>query len=186
MKNLLSDLRLSVLTLLLFGVMYPLFFVGIGRFVPQKAEGSPVVRDGKVVGFAHIGQAFTADRYFHGRPSATGYNAAATGGSNKGPSNQEYLAEVRARRDSLLAQNPGISASQIPSGMVTASGSGIDPDISPEAARIQVKRVAAARDLPEAVLLDLIDQQTQPPLLGIWGKNRINVLQLNLALDEIQ
>ncbi len=184
MKNLLSDIKLSLLFVVILGLLYPLTFVLVGKAVPDLAAGKPVVRAGVVVGYENVGQSFYSDKYFHGRPSAERYNAAATGGSNKGPSNPAYLLEVAARRDTLLAHNPGLKASQIPSEWVTASGSGIDPHISPATAELQVARIARARQLTETQVKEVIDQLTEYPLLGIWGQARVNVLQLNLTLDE--
>ncbi len=141
--------------------------------------------NGKVVGYANIGQHFSADKYFWSRPSSVGYNAAGSGGSNKGPSNPDYLKDVQAHIDSFLVHNPGVKKEEIPAELVTYSGSGLDPDISPAGARIQIRRVAAVRGLPADKLNELVDRYTQGPLLGIFGPSKVNVLRLNVALDEL-
>ena len=142
--------------------------------------------NGKVVGYANIGQHFSADNYFWSRPSAVGYNAAGSSGSNKGPSNPDYLRDVQAHIDSFLVHNPGVKKEEIPAELVTYSGSGLDPDLSPAGAKIQVKRIAAVRHLDEGKLNDLVDRNTERPLLGIFGPARVNVLKLNIALDNGQ
>jgi K+-transporting ATPase ATPase C chain len=133
-----------------------------------------------------VGQKFTEDKYFWGRPSAVDYNAAGSAGSNKGPSNPDYLKIVQDRMDSFLVHNPGIKKEEIPAEMVTASGSGLDPDISPAAAYIQMKRIAAVRSLPENKIQALIEAHIQKPLFGLFGPSKINVLKLNVALDEVK
>ncbi|HEV2555083.1 MAG TPA: potassium-transporting ATPase subunit KdpC [Bosea sp. (in: a-proteobacteria)] len=178
---------------LLTGVAYPLAVTGVAQAVfPSKANGSAIARDGAVVGSALIGQSFTSDRYFHGRPSATSaadpqdpaktvespYNAANSTGSNLGPSSAALKAAVA---DRVAALGGGVQ----PADLVTASGSGLDPDISPGGALAQVARVAQARGLPEAQLRQLVQAQTEPRLLGILGEPRVNVLALNLALDRL-
>jgi K+-transporting ATPase ATPase C chain len=132
-----------------------------------------------------VGQSFTSDKYFNSRPSAVGYNAAGSGGSNKGPSNPDYLAEVQARIDTFVVHNPDIKREEIPSDLVTASGSGIDPHISVQAARVQVKRIAKVRNISEATINQIIEQQTDKPLLDLFGTEKVNVLKLNLALDNL-
>lgn len=144
------------------------------------------MKDGKVVGYALIGQSFTKPQYFWGRPSAAGYNAAGSGGSNKGASNAEYLKQVSDRIDTLLKYNPTIKKADIPSDIVTASGSGLDPNISEQAAKIQISRVAAFRKLDESKLKDLVAKNTEGPFLGLFGPSKINVLKLNVALDELK
>ena len=186
MKNyLLPSLKLTLLLLLLCSVVYPLVVAGIGKLAPGQGKGLTLEHQGRVVGYERLGQAFTSDRFFQGRPSAVNYNAAGSGGSNKGPSNPDYLATVQARIDTFLVHNPGISRANIPGELVTASGSGLDPEISVAAALVQVPRVAAARNMPVVQLEELVKQQTEGPLLGLLGPgNRINVLKLNLALDK--
>lgn len=186
LKYLKQSLILTVLTILFFGTAYPLFIYAIGQLMPEKSVGSPVIIDNKIVGFENIGQSFTKDRYFNGRPSAVNYNAASTGGSNKGPTNPEYLAEVRARIDTFLVHNPGINKKDIPSELVTASGSGIDPDISTQAAYIQINRISKIRNISREKLKEIIMKNTDRKLFGISGIEKVNLLRLNLALDSLK
>lgn len=184
MKNLVKQsLILSVLCLVLFAVIYPLLVSGIGKLTPGAGDGVTVERNGKVVGYALIGQKFTQDNYFWGRPSAVDYNAAGSAGSNKGPTNPDYLKVVQERIDTFLVHNPGIDKKDIPADLVTASGSGLDPDISPKSAYIQVKRISGIREISEYKLKTLVDQHVQK---GILGPEKVNVLKLNLALDELK
>lgn len=187
MKNyILVSIRLTAVTIILFGVLYPLLITGIATVAaPGGGRGETITVDGEVVGFELIGQQFDGDRYFHGRPSAVAYNAAATGGSNKGPSNPDYLAQVQDRIDQILKENAGVAVSDIPVDIVTASGSGIDPHISPQAARIQIGRVARARGIDEEKLTELVNEHTKMPLWGLLGTPGVNVLCLNIALDSI-
>lgn len=178
-------IRLTLIMILLVSVLYPLLIAAASRFVPGKGDGVKLYADGKAVGYSLIGQSFTQDRYFWGRPSAVNYNGAGSGGSNKGPNNPDYLQTVKARLDSFLAHNPGITASQVPAELITASGSGLDPDISPAAALVQVKRVARARNMADSTLQRLVQQHTQSPLLNLFGPPTVNVLQLNIALDQL-
>jgi K+-transporting ATPase ATPase C chain len=183
-KYLLPSIKLTALMILLCAVLYPLLIAGVAKLAPGQGKGETISVNGKIVGYKNIGQKFTADKYFWGRPSAVDYNAAGSAGSNKGPSNPDYLATVQARIDSFLVHNPGVKKEDIPAEMVTASGSGLDPDISPATAVIQVKRIAAVRKIDEAVLLNLIAKHTDGPLLGILGPEKVNVLKLNIELDE--
>lgn len=185
-KNLLISLKLTAVMILLLAVLYPLLIAGIGKMTPGSGKGVAVAVKGKVVGYENIGQKFTKDKYFWGRPSAVDYNAAGSAGSNKGPSNPDYLQTVKNRIDSFLVHNPGIKRGQIPADLVTASGSGLDPDISPEAAFIQAKRIAAVRGIREVKVRALVDHSIDKPLAGILGPSRVNVLQLNIALDELK
>jgi|SRR6185312_8569029 len=168
------------------GIVYPLATFAIAQAAfPRQANGSIVARNGQPVGSALIGQAFDAPGYFHGRPSATSpapYNAMASGGSNLGPSNPALLEAVKQRFANLRAGNPQ-AVGPVPSGLVMASASGLDPDISPAAADWQAPRVARARGLPLASVRALIRAQTRAPSLGLFGQPRVNVLALNLALD---
>ncbi len=187
---LVSFLGLSVLT----GLAYPLALTGLARFLfPRQAAGSLIRRDGRVLGSALIGQPFTDPGHFWGRPSATvdgdgrplPYNGANSGGSNLAPSNPDLLKAVQARLAALRAADPDATG-LVPVDLVTASGSGLDPDISPAAAAFQVPRVARARGLDEARLRALVARHTAGPQLGILGEARVNVLELNLDLDGLR
>jgi K+-transporting ATPase ATPase C chain len=178
-------MMLMLLTLLT-GVLYPLAVTGLAQLVfPAQANGSLLLRDGRPVGSALIGQAFDDPKYFWGRPSATGpfpYNAAASSGSNLGPANPDLLKTVAERVATLQKADPG-NAAPIPVDLVTASGSGLDPHITPAAALYQATRVARARHLDESVVRRLVNQHTEERQLGLLGEPRVNVLRLNLALD---
>jgi potassium-transporting ATPase KdpC subunit len=182
---------------LLCGLVYPLAMTGIAEVIfPKQAQGSLIERDGKVVGSVLIGQQFTSDRYFHDRPSATTatdpndstktvpapYNAANSGGSNLGPSNKALIDRVQGDMDALKKENPSAS---VPIDLVTTSASGLDPHISPEAAMFQIPRIAKVRNLPEDRVRQLVQDQTEGRLLGLFGEPRVNVLLLNLALDRL-
>ncbi|HEU4555348.1 MAG TPA: K(+)-transporting ATPase subunit C [Chitinophaga sp.] len=185
-RYILPSIRLTAVLVIVLGGLYPLLIAAVARMAPGKGNGVTVMHNGKVVGYAHVGQKFTEDKYFWSRPSAVDYNAAGSGGSNKGPSNAGYLGTVQERIDTFLAHNPGVRKENIPAELVTASGSGLDPDLSPEAAAIQVPRIAKVRGLPEEKLHALVKTYTQGPLLGILGPSRVNVLQLNIALDDLK
>ncbi len=184
-QNLKQSFVLTVITIVMFGFAYPIVIYLIAQAVPEKSVGSPVVVNGQTIGFENIGQSFTDDKYFWGRPSAVNYNAASTGGSNKGPTNPDYLAEVNARIDSFMVHNPVIDKKGIPSELVTASGSGIDPNISPDAAFIQISRISIARNIEPDRIKNLVRENIEGKYLGIFGIERINVLKLNLALDKL-
>jgi K+-transporting ATPase ATPase C chain len=195
----LREIRPAIIILLaltlITGLAYPLAMTGVaGAIFPNQAAGSLIERDGKVVGSALIGQEFKDDKYFHGRLSATTapdpadatktvsapYNAANSGGSNLGPTSKALADRVKEDVDKLKAENP---SSPVPIDLVTTSASGLDPDISPEGAMFQVPRVAKARNMPEERVRDLVTQNTEGRLIGIFGEPRVNVLALNLALD---
>ncbi len=183
-QHILPAIKLTFLTILFFAGVYSLVVWGIAQFAPNGGKGKIIELNGQKY-YDNIGQSFTEDRYFWSRPSAVGYNAAGSAGSNKGPSNKEYLAEVQARIDTFLVRNPGVDKSQIPVDLVTASGSGLDPHFSVQAAKVQVKRIAKVRHIEEAKLNELIDRYTEKPLWGLFGPEKINVLKLNIALDEL-
>lgn len=183
-QNIMPAIRLTLFCALFFSGIYTLAILGVAQLAPNHGKGVVVAHNGKKQ-HINVAQGFTKPGYFWPRPSAVDYNAAGSGGSNKGPSNPEYLELVQHRIDTFLLQNPGVKAADIPSDLVTASGSGLDPDISIAGAKVQVKRVAKVRNISEAQLLKLIDQHTEAPLLGTLGTEKINVLKLNLALDKL-
>lgn len=185
-KYILQSIRLTVVLLVLLCVIYPLVVAFAGGFSKGKGGGERIMRNGQVVGYALLGQSFTKPQYFWGRPSAVGYNAAGSGGSNKGASNPDYLKDVSSRIDTLLKYHPYLKRADIPADMVTASGSGLDPDISVAGAAIQIKRVAAYRKLDEKTVADLVKKTAKGPFLGLFGPSSVNVLELNLALDDLK
>ncbi|MCA1389508.1 K(+)-transporting ATPase subunit C [Bradyrhizobium sp. IC3123] len=197
----LREIRPAIVLLLaltaITGLAYPLAMTGIaGALFPVQAQGSLIEKDGKVIGSALIGQEFKDDKYFHGRPSATlapdpndstktvpaPYNAANSGGSNLGPTSRALADRLKEDVDKLRTENPNAS---VPVDLVTTSASGLDPDISPEAAQFQVPRVAKARNLPDGQVRQLVAANTEGRLLGFLGEPRVNVLALNLALDRV-
>jgi potassium-transporting ATPase KdpC subunit len=196
----LREIRPAIVVLvaltLITGLVYPLAMTGIAHVIfPYQASGSTIERDGKVVGSELIGQDFTSDKYFHGRPSATTapdpkdptksvpapYNAANSGGSNLGPSNKALVDRVQADIAKLQKENPGVP---VPADLVTTSASGLDPEMSPEAALFQVPRIAKTRKLPEVRIRQLVEAVTEGRFLGLFGEPRVNVLKLNIALDR--
>jgi K+-transporting ATPase ATPase C chain len=195
-----KEIRPAIVLILAFtvitGVIYPLAVTGVsGVIFPHQAKGSLVEREGKVIGSKLIGQAFTSDKYFHGRPSATlgpdpsdpskttavPYNAANSAGSNLGPTNKALIERVTGDVEKLKQENP---SAQVPTDLVTTSGSGLDPHISPDAAYFQVPRIAKARNMPENALRQLVTEHIESRTLGLLGEPRVNVLELNLALDK--
>jgi potassium-transporting ATPase KdpC subunit len=196
----LREIRPAIILLvaltLITGLLYPLAMTGLAQVLfPAQANGSMIVLDGKVIGSALIGQQFSDDKYFHGRPSATNtpdpkdatktvdapYNAANSGGSNLGPTNKALIDRVKGDVDKLKQENP---SAPVPMDLVTTTASGLDPHISPEAAFFQVPRVAKARNMPEDRLRQLVNQQVEGRILGLLGESRVNVLALNMALDR--
>ncbi|MDR2062098.1 MAG: potassium-transporting ATPase subunit KdpC [Acinetobacter sp.] len=170
---------------LMAGLLYTTASVSIAQLIfPTQANGSLIELNGTIVGSSLVGQAFSSEQYFHGRPSAVSYNVDAMAGSNLAISNPELQKQIR-ERTVQFAHRHRISEQQVPNEMITASGSGIDPDISPESALLQVKRVSGQRHLEEQQLRDLVQQQIQPAHFGVYGQARVNVLQLNLALDQL-
>jgi len=184
-QHILPALKLTAVCIVFFCGVYTLLIWVIAQAAPAHGLGETVSVNGKVVGFTLEGQSFTQDKYFWGRPSAVGYNAAGSAGSNKGPSNPDYLKDVQSRIDSFLVHNPGVKKEDIPSELVTYSGGGLDPDISPEGALVQVKRIAAVRGVKEEKLNELIKRFTEGPLMGLFGPSKVNVLNLNVALDNL-
>ncbi len=187
MKNLWISIKFTLAMCVVLFVGYVLVLRLVAWVAsPNDGEAALVEYNGKVVGAANVGQAFTDSVYFWGRPSNVDYNGGGSGGSNKATTNPEYLADVEQRVQDFLAAHPYLSRGEVPSEMVTASGSGLDPDISPRGAQVQVRRVAAARGLDEAVVQRLVDSLTQKPWLGLFGTAKVNVLRLNIALETLQ
>ena len=184
MKNTISILKLTLLLIVLLAVIYPMIIWGIAQAAPNSGKGETISANGKVVGYQKIGQKFDKSNYFWGRPSAVDYNAAGSAGSNKGPSNADYLAVVQKRIDTLLLVHPYLQKSDIPADMVTASGSGLDPNISPEGALIQVKRIAKERKLSEEQVKRLVENKIYKP--NLVGTSFVNVLELNIELDKLK
>ena len=175
--------RVTIVFTVLTGGLYPAAVTAVSSVLfPRQAHGSLLTRDGVVVGSALIAQNFTRPEYFHPRPSGVDYNAASTGGTNYGPSNPDHLTAVQERLDVVVKQE-GATAGQVPSEMVTASGAGLDPHIPPSAADLQAARVASARGIPAERVRELVRAHTEPPAFGFLGRARVNVLELNLALD---
>jgi K+-transporting ATPase ATPase C chain len=185
-QHILPALRLTAICLVFFVGVYSFLILGIAQAAPNHGEGEVVTVNNKVVGYKLEGQSFTNDKYFNSRPSAVSYNAAASGASNKGPSNPDYLKDVQGRVDSFLVHNPTINKEAIPADLITASGSGLDPDISPDAAYVQVARIATNRNISADKLTVLVQQNIKAPLLGMLGTETVNVLQLNIELDNLK
>ncbi len=184
-KNLVTSLLYTFVTAILLGILYPLLMTVLAQaFFHRKANGQMVTVKGEIVGSRIIGQSFDGVGYFHGRPSAAGangYDAASSGGSNYGPTNAKYVARVESRVAALQKENPGVP---VPIDLITASGSGLDPDITPAAAAFQVPRIAKARGMAEQTLRRLVAKHTRRRQFGFLGEPRVNVLELNLDLDR--
>ncbi|TAG10822.1 MAG: potassium-transporting ATPase subunit C [Sphingobacteriia bacterium] len=183
-QNILPAIRLTLVCIVIFIIAYPALIWLIAQAAPAHGEGQTVVVNGKKIGYLLEGQSFTNDHYFNGRPSAAGYNAAASSGSNKGPSNPEYLQQVQDRIDSFLVHNPTVKKELIPSDLVTASGSGLDPDISLQGAMVQVDRIAKTRNINKEKLISLIEMNIEKSSLN--NIQKINVLKVNIALDQLK
>ena len=188
MKNLMKSVRITLAFCALFSVSYILVLWIFAQFAAPGEGGNAetVTLNGKVVGAANVGQVFTKDVFFWGRPSCAGSGSDGTSaaGSNKGATNEEYLKVVEARIDTFLIHHPYLKREDVPAEMVTASASGLDPDITPECAYVQVRRVAEARGMSEADVKAIVDKMIEKPLWGIFGPAKINVLKLNVALEE--
>lgn len=187
MKNFIKSLRLTLVFCIFFSVFYVMVLWLFAQLAsPNKGNAEIAVVNGKVVGAANVGQMFTKDIYFWGRPSmaGNGYDATSSAGSNKGPANDEYINEIKVRIDTFLIHHPYLSRKDVPAEMVTASASGLDPDITPQCAYIQIKRVAKARKMDENKITEIVNKSIEKPFLGLFGTEKINVLKLNIALDE--
>ena len=190
MKNLLKSFRITIAFCVLLSVGYILvLWIFAQVFAPgEGGNAETLTLNGKVVGVANVGQTFTDETHFWGRPSMAGdgYDGTSSSGSNKGATNEEYLAEVETRIDAFLAAHPYLNRDEVPAEMVTASGSGLDPHITPESAYVQVRRVANARHMDENSVRAIVDNCVEEPLLGFMGTAKVNVLKLNIALEEAQ
>ena len=187
-KTLIVAIRYTIVTTILLGVLYPLAVTGLAQLLMRdKADGSLIVRNGHVIGSALLAQGFSSPRYFHPRPSdaGNGYDATSSGASNYGPSNQKLIDRISGDVATWHKQDPGAKGA-VPVGLVTTSASGLDPDITPAGALYQVPMVAAARHLPEAEVSELVEQHIEGRQLGFLGEPRVNVLELNLALDALE
>lgn len=201
-QNILPAIRLTLFCAVFFSGIYTFLIYGIAQAAPNNGKGEIILSEksnvknkqsGKASNspktsyyYANIGQKFDKDEYFWSRPSAVDYNAAGAGGSNKGPSNPDYLKEVEGRIENFLKHNPTVKRSEIPSDIVTASGAGLDPNISVQAARVQAQRIADIRKIDINTVNTLIEKNIEPPFLGIFGTEKINVLKLNIALDGLK
>jgi K+-transporting ATPase ATPase C chain len=184
-KNLITAALMTLVTTVMFGLLFPLLITGLAQLIfPKQANGQLLTRDSHTIGSRLIGQTFSSPGYFHSRPSAagTGYDAGNSSGSNLGPTNQALISRVKQDADRLQTENPSAA---IPIDLLTASGSGLDPHISPEAAEFQIPRVATERKLSENIVRQTVRQHTESRQFGFLGEPRVNVLELNLALDEI-
>ena len=188
MKNMIKAFRLTLVFCVFFSVFYILVLRGFAYVAGPNKGNAPVVEwNGKIVGVENVGQSFTKDIYFWGRPSCAGegYDATSSAGSNKGPTNAAYLAEVNARIDTFLMRHPYLERKQVPAEMVTASASGLDPNITPACAYVQVQRVATARGMSKDKVEEIVRTSIERPFLGLLGTEKINVLKLNVALEKV-
>jgi K+-transporting ATPase ATPase C chain len=190
-SHIIPAIKLTLVCILVFVGAYTLVVWGIGQLVAPNHGKGEIVNYGNSknpgkYGFTNIGQSFTADKYFWSRPSAVKYDATGSGGSNKGPTNKEYLTQVQARIDTFLVHNPSVKKSEIPVEMITASGSGLDPHISPNSAMIQVARIAKVRNMAKDKIIALVNEYAEKPLLSMFGPSKVNVLKLNIALDNLK
>ena len=187
MKNFIKSFRITIVFCIFFSVFYILVLWLFAQVAAPNGGNAEIIElDGKIVGAANVGQTFTRDIYFWGRPSCAGdgYDASSSSGSNKGPTNQEYLDEVKARVDTFLVHHPYLKRSEVPAEMVTASGAGLDPNSTPECAYVQAKRVAEARQMSEEKVLSIVEEAVEKPFLGLFGTEKVNVLKLNVALEK--
>jgi K+-transporting ATPase ATPase C chain len=186
MKQLRTAFLILVVFSILFGVVYPLVMTGIAQlFFSHRANGSMITSNGRIIGSKLIGQQFLSPTYFHSRPSDCGYNAASSSSANFGPSNPELFKQVRERINQVRAENEIADTVLVPADLVLASGSGLDPEISPQSAFLQVSRIAKSRNLPIELVRQLVVNKTKQPFIGVFGQPRVNVLTLNIAIDSI-
>lgn len=185
-QNILPAIRLTLVCMAFFMGIYTLIIWLPAQAAPAAGKGETISANNRIIGWKLLGQKFTDDKYFWSRPSAVDYNAAGSGGSNKGPTNPDYLKQVQDRIDRFLIHNHGIHKNDIPSDLVTASGAGLDPHVSVQGAYVQVKRISAVRNIPEEKIRSLVKQHIEKPLLGFFGTERVNVLLLNIDLDKLK
>jgi potassium-transporting ATPase KdpC subunit len=185
-QNILPAIRLTIVCMVFFMGVYTLIIWLPAQAAPGKGKGETVMANNRVVGWKLLGQKFTDDKYFRSRPSAVDYHADGSGGSNKGPTNPDYLKQVQDRIDTFLIHNPGVQKTDIPSDLVTASGAGLDPHISVQGAYVQANRIAKVRNIPIDKINALVESHIEQPLAGLFGTQRVNVLQLNIDLDNLK
>lgn len=184
-ENIIPAIRLTIFCAVFFSGIYTLSILGIAQLAPNQGKGEIVTVNGKNH-HVNVAQKFVDNKYFWSRPSAVDYNGAGSGGSNKGTNNPDYLAEVKSRIDTFLLKNPSVKRSEVPSELVTASGSGLDPNISVQGAKVQAKRIAESRKISEEKVFEVIQKNIEKPLLGMLGTEKINVLRLNIELDKLK
>ncbi len=185
MKNhILSAVLLTLVSAVFFVGIYTAIVFGVAQLAPNNGKGDYYTKNDKKY-YNNVGQSFTSPNYFNSRPSAVDYDAAGSGGTNHGIANPDHISALNERIDTFMNQNPNVEKSQIPSELITSSGSGLDPHISVDAASVQVKRIAKIRNVSEKTVQQLITENTEPALLGLFGTEKINVLKINLALDEV-